>query len=216
MTRRETRRQAGMGAKRAMDLVFGGVLLVVCLPLMAVVALVMLIAEGRPVFFRQVRPGLHGEPFTILKFRTMRQLAPGERPGADSDGRRMTRVGSFLRATSLDELPELFNVMKGEMSLVGPRPLLMEYLPRYSPEQARRHEVPPGVTGWTQVNGRNDLSWSEKFALDVWYVDNRSLRLDFEILLRTLLAVITRRGVSRSGHATTPYFIPSAEDQPRG
>lgn len=216
MTAQETPRPADLAGKRAMDLVVGGALLVVCLPLMALVALAVLVVDGRPVLFRQVRPGLRGEPFTILKFRTMRQLRAGEEPGADSDGRRMTRLGGFLRATSLDELPELLNVVKGEMSLVGPRPLLMEYLPRYSPEQARRHEVPPGLTGWTQVNGRNDLTWPEKFALDVWYVDNRTLRLDLAILLRTLLAVAARRGVSRSGHATTPYFVPSAKDQPRG
>jgi len=160
---------------------------------------------GSPVLFRQVRPGLHRKPFVMYKFRTMRDLR-------DTEGRllpdemRLTRVGHILRATSLDELPELFNVLKGEMSLVGPRPLLMEYLELYTPEQARRHEVKPGITGWAQVNGRNAITWEEKFKLDVWYVDNWSLGLDLKILALTLIKVLKREGISADGHATMPEF----------
>ena len=160
---------------------------------------------GSPVFFRQVRPGLHGRPFEMVKFRTMTsecgpdgQLLP--------DAVRLTPFGRFLRATSLDELPELWNVLKGEMSLVGPRPLLMEYLPLYTPEQARRHEVRPGITGWAQVNGRNAISWEDKFQLDVWYVDHRSLSLDIKILWLTVKKVLVRDGISSAGEATMPKF----------
>ncbi len=160
---------------------------------------------GSPVFFRQQRPGLHGKPFEMVKFRTMTD-ARGANGELLPDAERLTPFGRFLRATSLDELPELWNVVKGDMSLVGPRPLLMEYLPLYSVEQARRHEARPGVTGWAQVNGRNALSWDDKFRLDVWYVDNRSLWLDIKILWLTVRKVLVREGISADGEATMSKF----------
>lgn len=195
-----------MTAKRLFDLalVLPGLLLLA--PVMLATALLVRLALGPGVLFRQERPGLHGKPFTILKFRTMRQ-------GPGTDAERLTPFGRFLRSTSLDELPELLNVLAGHMSLVGPRPLLMQYLPRYSPEQARRHEVPPGITGWAQVNGRNALTWEERFALDVWYVENRSLWLDLRILGRTVWAVLCRRGVSAPGQATMSEFLGSPPGQ---
>ena len=166
---------------------------------------------GSPVLFRQTRPGLHGKPFEMVKFRTMRDtIGPDGHPLPDVE--RMTAFGSFLRASSLDELPELWNVLKGDMSLVGPRPLLMEYLPLYSPEQARRHEVRPGVTGWAQINGRNALSWKEKFRLDVWYVDNQSFWLDLKILALTVKKVFVREGISAAGEATMPRFTGSPKE----
>ncbi len=192
----------GYAAKRLFDLALTIPALVLLAPVLLGVALAVRLKLGPGVIFRQERPGLHGKPFFILKFRTMR-----EGPGTDAE--RLPPFGRALRATSLDELPELFNVLAGDMSLVGPRPLLMQYLERYSPEQARRHEVPPGITGWAQVNGRNALSWEEKFALDVWYVDNRSLWLDAAILWRTLRAVIRREGISAAGEATMPEFLGS-------
>ena len=160
---------------------------------------------GRPVFFRQTRPGLHGRQFEMVKFRTMTD-ARGPDGKLLPDAERLTAFGRFLRASSLDELPELWNVLKGDMSLVGPRPLLMEYLPLYSPEQARRHEAHPGITGWAQVNGRNALSWEEKFKLDVWYVDHRSLWLDVKILCLTVRKVLVREGISADGEATMSKF----------
>ncbi|CAJ0690593.1 putative sugar transferase EpsL [Ralstonia mannitolilytica] len=160
---------------------------------------------GSPVFFRQRRPGLYGEPFEMVKFRTMTD-ARGPDGQLLPDAERLTPFGRFLRSTSLDELPELWNVVKGDMSLVGPRPLLMEYLPLYSAEQARRHEVRPGVTGWAQVNGRNALSWEDKFRLDVWYVDNHSLWLDIKILWLTVRKVLVREGISADGEATMSKF----------
>ncbi len=160
---------------------------------------------GSP-FFVQERPGLHGRPFRLIKLRTMRNSAASDGTPLP-DGARLTRVGAFLRRTSIDELPQLWNVLKGELSLVGPRPLLMRYLPRYSPEQARRHEMKPGITGWAQVNGRNALSWEEKFALDVWYVDHWSLWLDLRILAMTAVRVLGGGGVSSEGHATMPEFM---------
>ncbi|WP_024813016.1 sugar transferase [Acidovorax sp. JHL-3] len=163
---------------------------------------------GSPVFFRQTRPGLHGRPFEMVKFRTMTD-ARGDDGNLLSDAERLTAFGRFLRATSLDELPELWNVLRGDMSLVGPRPLLMEYLPLYSPEQARRHEVRPGITGWAQVNGRNALSWDDKFKLDVWYVDHRSLWLDVKILWLTVKKVLVREGISAAGEATMSKFTGS-------
>lgn len=197
-------------AKRILDLalVFGTVPL--WLPLLGVIAILVRIKLGSPVFFRQVRPGLHEEVFEMVKFRTMRC-------DRDSTGRllpdelRLTPFGRWLRSSSLDELPELWNVINGEMSLVGPRPLLVQYLARYSAEQRRRHEVPPGLTGWAQVNGRNALSWESRFLLDVWYVDNRSLYLDLKILALTLASVVSRRGVSAHGHATMPEFNPKRD-----
>ena len=160
---------------------------------------------GSPILFRQTRPGTNGKPFQMIKFRTMRNAIDADgRPLPDSE--RLTKLGRLLRSSSLDELPELWNVLKGDMSLVGPRPLLMEYLPLYSPEQARRHEVRPGVTGWAQVNGRNAISWNEKFALDVWYVDNRTLWLDLKIIWFTIRKVIKRDGISAAGEATMSRF----------
>lgn len=171
------------------------------------VALIWLIRRklGSPVFFRQMRPGMHGKPFEMVKFRTMTSEC-GPDGQLLSDAVRLTPFGSFLRATSLDELPELWNVLKGDMSLVGPRPLLMEYLPLYTTEQARRHEVRPGITGWAQVNGRNAISWEDKFKYDVWYVDHRSLWLDIKILWLTVKKVLVRDGISAAGEATMPRF----------
>jgi lipopolysaccharide/colanic/teichoic acid biosynthesis glycosyltransferase len=191
--------------KRAVDVLGAAVGLVVLSPLLLVLAVLVRLRMGAPVLFRQTRPGLHGHPFELVKFRTMidAHTATGA-PTRDED--RLTPLGRWLRRTSLDELPELLNVLRGDMSLVGPRPLLVEYLPLYTPEQARRHEVRPGITGWTQVNGRNALSWDEKFAHDVWYVDHRSLRLDAAILARTVKQVITGQGVSAPGHATMEPF----------
>lgn len=191
--------------KRGIDVVGAGVGIAVLAPLMGVIAAGVALKMGRPVLFRQQRPGLHGQPFELLKFRTMREPRPGE-DRFDSDGDRLTSLGSFLRASSLDELPSLMNVLRGDMSLVGPRPLLMEYLPRYSLEQSRRHAVRPGLTGLAQVRGRNSLSWPEKLALDVQYVDSWTLRLDARLLLETFAVVITRHGVSHEGHPTMPTF----------
>jgi lipopolysaccharide/colanic/teichoic acid biosynthesis glycosyltransferase len=194
-----------MTVKRAFDI--AAVLLgaIVAVPLAALIALLVRVDIGAPIFFVQRRPGLHGAPFDLIKFRTMTN-----RVGSDgallSDAERLTRFGRFLRSTSLDELPELWNVLKDDMSLVGPRPLLMEYLPLYSAEQARRHEVRPGVTGWAQINGRNAISWEEKFALDVWYVDNHSLLLDFRILMLTILKIVRREGISSKGSAAMERF----------
>lgn len=179
-------------------------LLVLALPLLALIWLVRR-KLGSPVFFRQVRPGMNGKPFEMVKFRTMTDERD---PGGEllPDAVRLTPFGRFLRSSSLDELPELWNVLKGDMSLVGPRPLLMEYLPLYSPEQARRHEVRPGVTGWAQINGRNAISWEDKFKLDTWYVDNRSLWLDIKILWLTVKKVLVRDGISAAGEATMSKF----------
>jgi lipopolysaccharide/colanic/teichoic acid biosynthesis glycosyltransferase len=182
---------------------------IVCIVALALPLIVLIFViyrkMGSPVIFRQVRPGLHGKPFEMLKFRSMTNEC-----GCDGqplpDAMRLSTFGRWLRATSLDELPELWNVLKGDMSLVGPRPLLMEYLPLYTPEQARRHEVFPGITGWAQVNGRNALSWDEKFNLDIWYVDHRSLLLDIKILLLTVKKVLFREGISAPGDATMPTF----------
>ena len=191
--------------KRLTDLVVGTVVVLTLSPILLGLALVVRIILGSPVFFRQSRPGFDGRPFSLLKFRTMRNATDTQ--GAPlPDDHRLTSFGRFLRATSLDELPELFNVLRGDMSLVGPRPLLMEYLPLYTPEQARRHEVRPGITGWAQVNGRNAITWNEKFALDVWYVDNRSLLLDIKILAMTVARVISREGISQPGHVTAEKF----------
>jgi lipopolysaccharide/colanic/teichoic acid biosynthesis glycosyltransferase len=191
--------------KRVIDILVSGIaLILLALPLLILMWLVRT-KLGSPVFFRQTRPGLNGRAFQMVKFRTMT-----ESRGADGellpDTVRLTKFGRLLRATSLDELPGLWNVLKGEMSLVGPRPLLMEYLPLYSAEQARRHDVRPGITGWAQVNGRNALSWGDKFKLDVWYVDNSSLWLDFKILWRTLRKVWIREGISAAGEATMSRF----------
>ena len=196
--------------KRLFDLIFASfALLVLALPM---VCLYLLIYNklGHPVLFSQIRPGLRGQAFKMVKFRTMTD-ARGEDGQLLPDAERLTPFGRFLRASSLDELPELWNVVKGEMSLVGPRPLLMEYLPLYSTEQARRHHVRPGITGWAQVNGRNALSWDEKFKLDVWYVDNRSIWLDIKILWLTIRKVAARDGISAAGEATMSKFTGSVK-----
>ena len=191
--------------KRAIDIVAALLGLVLLFPLIILISIIVLIVLGRPVFFCQQRPGLSGRPFTLIKFRTMNNKVDNS-GDLHNDAERLTRFGRFLRSTSLDELPELWNVLKGEMSLVGPRPLLMEYLPLYSPAQARRHEIKPGITGWAQVNGRNALTWEEKFKLDVWYVDNRSLYLDIKILLLSIVRVFSRDGISAEGEATVFKF----------
>ncbi|WP_390959542.1 sugar transferase [Pseudomonas moorei] len=191
--------------KRFIDICASLCALILLAPVMAIVAWNIRKKLGSPVLFRQVRPGRGGKPFEMVKFRTMRDAVDADgQPLADSE--RMTPFGSFLRASSLDELPELWNVLKGDMSLVGPRPLLMEYLPLYSPEQNRRHEVRPGVTGWAQVNGRNALSWDEKFKLDIWYVDNQSLWLDLKVIFMTVKKVLVKEGISGDGEVTMSKF----------
>jgi lipopolysaccharide/colanic/teichoic acid biosynthesis glycosyltransferase len=192
--------------KRLFDSFAAMVGLLVLSPIILFIAILVRKNLGSPVFFRQVRPGLHGRPFEMIKFRSMRN-AHDDQGNPLSDAERLTPFGRFLRASSLDELPELWNVVKGEMSLVGPRPLLVEYLPLYSTSQARRHEVRPGITGWAQVNGRNALTWEEKFELDVWYVDKRSFWLDLKILLLTVKKVVHRDGISAAGEATMPRFL---------
>lgn len=197
--------------QRFFDFLFSALLLcLLSFPLLLIMFFVA-VKIGRPIFFRQQRVGHLGSFFTIVKFRTMTD-AKDSNGNLLPDEKRMTRLGSFLRSSSLDELPELWNVLKGEMSLVGPRPLLVEYLPLYSREQARRHEVRPGVTGWAQINGRNALSWEEKFKLDVWYVDNRSMLLDIKILWLTVRKVLLRDGISAAGEATMPRFTGSLTD----
>lgn len=189
-----------------MDVLLAGAGLVVTWPVIVALAVAVRRGMGSPVFFRQVRPGLHGRHFTVVKFRTMKDA----RDGAGRllpDSERLTGLGRFLRATSLDELPQLWNVLRGDMSLVGPRPLLPEYLDRYTPEQARRHEVRPGITGWAQVNGRNASTWEQRLQQDVWYVDNQSFWLDLKILWLTVAKVLRREGVSKEGHATMPEFL---------
>lgn len=192
--------------KRAFDILLSSALLFVLWPVLLFLAIAVRVFLGSPVLFRQRRPGLHGAPFELIKFRSMTddRDATG---GLLADERRLTRFGAFLRSTSLDELPELVNVLKGEMSIVGPRPLMMAYLDRYTPVQARRHEVRPGLTGWVQINGRNALSWPEKFALDVWYVDHRSLWLDIKIICITAWRVLGRAGITAKGSATMPEFM---------
>lgn len=197
--------------KRAFDIVASTLGLMLLWPVLVVTAALVRWKLGAPVLFRQIRPGLHARPFEMIKFRTMREACgPDGKPLPDAE--RMTTLGRILRATSLDELPELWNVLRGDMSLVGPRPLLMEYLPLYTPEQARRHEVRPGITGWAQVNGRNTLSWEDRFSLDVWYVEHRSFWLDMRILLLTLRKVVMRDGISAAGEATMPRFTGSATE----
>ena len=191
--------------KRFIDISASLCALILLAPVMAIVAWNIRKKLGSPVLFRQVRPGRDGRPFEMVKFRTMRDAVDSEGNPLE-DSHRMTPFGAFLRASSLDELPGLWNVLKGDMSLVGPRPLLMEYLPLYSAEQSRRHEVRPGVTGWAQVNGRNALSWEEKFKLDVWYVDNQSLWLDLRIIFMTIKKVVVKEGISASGEVTMPKF----------
>ena len=191
--------------KRSFDLTTALMAILVLSPIILLVGFMNRIFLGKPIFFSQQRPGLNGKPFRLLKFRTMKDAV--DRKGHPlPDAERLSRYGKFLRSTSMDELPGLWNVVKGEMSLVGPRPLLMEYLPLYTKGQARRHDVRPGITGWAQVNGRNAISWDEKFAADIWYVDNQSLALDFKILFMTIGKVIKKDGVSAEGEATMPRF----------
>ena len=195
--------------KRSFDIAAAGLALALLAIPLGILAVAVRVRIGAPVLFIQVRPGRHGQPFRLYKLRTMRD-------DTDQEGRllpdeaRLTHLGRFLRSTSLDELPELWNVLRGDMSLVGPRPLLMEYLPHYSATQSRRHEVRPGLTGLAQVEGRNDIAWEERLRLDVWYVDHRSMWLDFKIVIRTLMQVLKRSGVSHPGHATMPHFVRDA------
>ena len=205
--------QPGAGyatAKRALDVTLAGLAIVIAAPVLAILAVAVRLSMGSPVFWRQERSGKDGRPFSLAKIRTMRPAGPGE-DGPEHDEIRLTPLGRVLRAASLDELPSLWNVLAGDMSLVGPRPLPVRYRDRYSPEQARRLAVRPGLTGWAQINGRNDQSWDERFRLDVWYVEHRSLRLDFAILVRTPLKVLGRRGIAQPGHATMPEFTGDAE-----
>jgi lipopolysaccharide/colanic/teichoic acid biosynthesis glycosyltransferase len=207
-------KQAGFALlmKRALDVVVAAPLALAAAPVMAGVALAVRATMGTPVLFRQQRPGKGGAPIEVLKFRTMRDAVdPQGRPLPD--GQRLTAVGRLLRSTSLDELPQLWNVLRGDLSLVGPRPLLMRYLPRYTPEQARRHDVLPGITGWAQVNGRNATDWETRFALDLWYVDHWSPLLDLKILAKTVATVLRRSGISREGHATMPEFLGSGRPE---
>ncbi len=198
-------------AKRFLDLFVTIPFLILGAPLLLILSILVRIKLGAPIFFQQERPGLNGKPFIMYKFRTMTDArdAYGELLPDDD---RFTKFGKFIRSTSLDELPELFNVLKGEMSLVGPRPLLMKYLGRYSPEQARRHEAKPGITGWAQVNGRNAISWKKKFELDVWYVDNYNLFLDIKILVLTIKKVLIREGISQANHSTMSEFHGDSRD----
>ncbi len=212
MSARARQRGWQAGVKRLLDRAAAAAGLLLLSPLLAGLALAIRLDMGGPVLFRQERPGHLARPFRVVKFRTMRHAVGSDgRPLPDAE--RLTALGRLLRAASLDELPQLWNVLCGELSLVGPRPLLMQYLPRYSPEQARRHEVLPGITGWAQVNGRNAISWEEKFALDLWYVDHWSLALDLKILALTALRVISRSGISKEGHVTMPEFMGSEDHQ---
>lgn len=188
-----------------MDVLVAAVALTFGAPVIVVIAVLVRVQMGSPVLFRQERAGRNGRTFELVKFRTMRNPRPGE-DGPDSDEARLTKFGRFLRSTSLDELPTMVNVLRGQMSIVGPRPLPVRYLPRYSDDHARRHEVRPGITGWAQVNGRNALTWDDQLDMDVWYVDNRSFRLDLQILARTAKTVAKRDGISQEGHATRPEF----------
>lgn len=198
--------------KRVFDLLISSFALILLMPLLLLLGTVILLTLGRPVLFKQARPGLHGRIFYMWKFRSMIDLRDAE-GNLLPDAERITKLGHFIRNTSLDELPALWCVIKGDMSLVGPRPLLVEYLERYSPSQARRHELKPGITGWAQVNGRNAISWQEKFRLDIWYVDNHNFLLDIKILLLTLKKVISRENISQDGHATMPVFMGNKLDE---
>ena len=201
-------------SKRLFDLLLTSLGMVIISPLLMALAICVWLVHGPPVLFRQKRPGYRGRPFINYKFRTMTEKRDAQ-GNLLPDSERLTRLGAFLRSTSLDELPELFNVLRGEMSLVGPRPLLMQYLERYTPEQARRQDALPGITGWAQINGRNALAWEEKFRLDVWYVDHWSLRLDVKILLMTFWKALRREGISQSGHVSAEEFMGSPPAQSR-
>ena len=192
--------------KRLFDFIVAFTALFYLYPVLIIIAILVRIKLGSPIFFKQQRPGLHGQPFMMIKFRTMTD-AKDKNGNLLPDDKRLTSFGKFLRSTSLDELPELFNVLKGDMSLVGPRPLLMQYLDRYTPEQARRHEVKPGITGWAQINGRNAISWEDKLTLDVWYVDHLSIWRDLQILIMTVTKVVKREGISQDEHVTMTEFM---------
>jgi len=207
-TRDMTRQDSQCAIKCTFDVAGSLVGVILLSPLLGLIALVVRLTMGSPVLFRQQRPGLHGQPFTLHKFRTMTDARDAQ-GNLLPDAERLTPLGRFLRSTSLDELPEVFNVLRGDMSLVGPRPLLMQYLDRYTPEQMRRHEVKPGITGWAQVNGRNAVTWEQKFALDVWYVDHRSLGLDLKILALTLWKILKREGISQPSQAAMEEFMGS-------
>ena len=198
------------GLKHIFDLAIAVPSVIILSPLLVLIGFMVRMRIGAPVLFRQVRPGKNGKPFTNYKFRTMTDELDGD-GNLLPDGERLTRLGRFLRKTSMDELPELFNVLKEDMSIVGPRPLLMQYLDRYTPEQARRHEVKPGITGWAQVNGRNAITWEEKFKLDVWYVDHLSLWLDLKIIALTILNILKREGISQPGQPTMEEFLGNYE-----
>jgi sugar transferase EpsL len=201
-----TAQKSGYQLKRLVDLSFATIALVLMFPLMMLIALLVGVFLGNPVIFRQQRPGLNGEPFTLFKFRTMAEPVEGdEKPVPDSH--RTTSFGRLLRSTSLDELPELINVLRGEMSIVGPRPLLVRYLERYSPFQMRRHEALPGITGWAQINGRNAVSWEHRFAMDVWYVEHQSLLLDMKIMVLTVWRIVTRNGIDQPGMVGASEFM---------
>jgi lipopolysaccharide/colanic/teichoic acid biosynthesis glycosyltransferase len=207
-------KRAHWDVKRAFDIIVSALLLTLGAPLLAAIALLVRAKLGAPVLFVQMRPGLHGAPFAMRKFRTMTDAR--EKNGALlDDSRRLPPFGRWLRSTSLDELPELWSILVGDMSLVGPRPLLTEYLPLYSPEQARRHQVKPGLTGWAQINGRNSISWEERFRLDVWYVDHQSLLLDLKILAFSIAKILKREGISYEGEATMPRFLGSLGETKR-
>lgn len=212
---KKARPRLALAIKRLLDVLVAALALLFLSPLIGVIALLVLVALGRPVLFRQQRPGLEGKPFVLLKFRTMLDARGGDgRLLPDAD--RLPRTGRWLRATSLDELPELWNVLKGDMSLVGPRPLLMHYLPLYSAKEARRHELRPGLTGWAQINGRNAISWPEKFAHDLWYIDHWTLGLDLKILAASITSVLSGRDVAAQGAATMPEFTGSLPDRNDG
>lgn len=196
--------------KRSLDLIVAFMGIIIFAPVIGLIALLIWLFMGWPIFFLQDRPGLHGKPFKIIKFRTMTTCLDPNAPPLLNVGKRVTPLGKLLRALSLDELPELFNTLKGEMSIVGPRPLLMQYMDRYTPEQHRRHDAKPGITGWAQVNGRNDLTWEEKFALDLWYVDHQSLDLDLKIILMTVQKVFIQEGVDKPGHVGMDEFMGSS------
>lgn len=213
MSHRDRQYGVPLKVKRTVDLIVSFAFLTAFSPVLFAIGILLFVTMGRPILFRQQRPGRYGRPFTLLKFRTMREARDAE-GRLLADEARLTALGKALRDLSLDELPQLWNVLRGDMSLVGPRPLLMQYLERYSAEEMRRHEVKPGITGWAQVNGRNATSWQERFALDVWYVENWSLALDARILARTAWTVLAGEGVAHGGHVSMPEFLGSERNKP--
>jgi len=208
-----TRRTTQLFVKRLFDFVTTGIALILLSPVLIVLAILVRLKLGSPVLFRQQRPGLDGKAFTIFKFRTMINKQYDKDGNIIADSQRLTKFGRFLRSMSLDELPEFLNVLKGDMSLVGPRPLMMKYLDRYTPQQARRHEVKPGITGWAQINGRNNITWEEKFELDVWYVDNWNIWLDLKILFKSAVAVLKRQDINKQGQATVDEFMGTQQSE---